>query len=163
MANDFIDVKLDSLIFEQIHEIEGAYSLLVEKLTKADKMHREKFKDKLVSDSFHSSIGYLFGKVAEGIHSPETRAFGLSMLDSIEEMYIKFETVLSNRNELSEYTSFDLDEYKHAIAALKDYLSGNVANMIEKDARIYSFYLREQHKHFAKIAEEIDEEYCKKV
>lgn len=70
-----------------------------------------------------------------------------------------FESELSNRGELTEYTSYDLNEYKHAISILKDYLSSNSKGLGESDARIYLFYLREQHQHFVKIAEEIDNEY----
>lgn len=33
--------------------------------------------------------------------------------------------------------------------------------MVEADARIYLFYIREEHKHFVEIAKEIDEDYEK--
>ena len=162
---EFIEVDLISILKEQVHEIEGSYNILTNKLIEADKMHREKYKGNLVSDVFHSSIGYLFEKVSQGIHSPSdgNRSFGLSMLNSIEETYVKFETALSERNELNDHTRYDLDEYKHAIFTLKSYLSGKNESMQEKDARIYCFYLHEQHKHFVKIAEEVDSEYCGKV
>lgn len=163
--NEFMDVSLLSIIEEQTHEIENSYRLLVEKLNKDDKMHREKYKDKLLVDIFPSSMGYSFEKVSQGIHSPSNsnRFFGLSMLESIEKTYTKFEDALRERNELDDYTSYDLDEYKHGIAVLKSYLSGENEIMEEKDARIYSFYLYEQHKHFEKIAEEIDSHYNKEV
>lgn len=162
---EFIDVNLSRILEEQTHEIESSYKLLVEKLKKADKMHRDKYKDNLIADIFHSSIGYLFEKVSQGIHSPSdsNRSFGLSMLESIEETYTKFEDALAERNELNDYCQYDLDEYKHGISVLKSYLAGQNKEMNEKDARIYSFYLYERHKHFIQIAEEIDSEYHEEV
>ncbi|NHJ39314.1 MAG: hypothetical protein FK731_04720 [Asgard group archaeon] len=162
---EFMDVNLLSILEEQIHEIENSYRILVEKLNKDDRMHREKYKDKLLADIFPSSMRYSFEKVSQGIHSPSNsnRFFGLSMLNSIEKTYTKFEDALRERNELDDYTSYDLDEYKHAIAVLKSYLSDENEIMQEKDARIYCFYLSEQHKHFEKQAEEIDSQYNEEV
>jgi hypothetical protein len=75
-------------------------------------------------------------------------------------MYSQFEIALQERRELNEYTRYDLDEYRHAISVLKEYLSGNPKELNASDARIYLFYLYEQHENkFVKIAEEIDDEY----
>lgn len=157
----FIDVDIVSIVTEQLTDIEAALSALSKKLQEADRMHREKFGDNLLKDIFHASTGYLFEKVSQGIHSPSygNTSFGLSMICSIEDMYTKFEAALLERRELNDYTRYDLDEYKHAISVLKGYLSGNPKGLSESDARVYHFYLREQHKHFVQIAEEIDSEY----
>ncbi|MGB3463094.1 MAG: hypothetical protein WBA33_14120 [Rhodanobacter lindaniclasticus] len=157
----FIDVDLVAIIGEQLTDIEDALSSLSTKLQEADRMHREKFGNNLLRDIFHASTGYLFEKVSQGIHSPSysNSSFGLSMLGSIEEMYKRFEAALLERRELNDYTRYDLNEYTHAIGVLKGYLSGNPKGLSESDARVYHFYLREQHKHFVAIAEEIDSEY----
>jgi hypothetical protein len=159
--NEFIDINLIPILKEQTHEIENSYNLLANKLIEVDKMYRDKYKDNLIADIFHSTIGYFFEKVSEGIHSPSNanRDFALRMLISIEETYNKFEMGLTERNELNDYIQYDLEEYKHAIDVLKSYLSNNNEKMQEKDARIYCFYLYEQHKHFVEIAKEIDSEY----
>ncbi|UUX97317.1 hypothetical protein [Aquabacterium sp. J223] len=158
----FVDVDLTGIVEEQLRDIEVALSSVADKLKAADRLHREKFGGRLISDVFHSSTGYMFEKVGQGVHSSSQgdRSFGLSMLESIEKMYSQFKAALEERRELSEYTRFDLDEYKHAISVLKEYLSGNPKEISESDARIYLFYLREQHEHkFVKIAEEVDDEY----
>jgi hypothetical protein len=157
----FIDVDLVAIIGEQLTDINLALSSLSTKLQEADWMHRKKFENNLLKDIFHASTGYLFEKVSQGIHSPtfSNSSFGLSMLGSIEDMYAKFEAALLERRELTEYTQYDLNEYNHAISVLRDYLSGNPKGLSESDARVYLFYLREQHKHFVKIAEEIDSDY----
>jgi len=163
--NEFIDVDLYTILNDQLHEIEDSYKLLANKLDEADKMHKEKYKNELIVDVFHSSFSYLFSKVAEGIHSPNSSntSFGLSMLNSIKEAYQKFEKILDERNDLHEYTKYDLDEYNHAISKLENYLSGTDTDLTEKDAYIYHFFIREQHKHFVQIANEIDAEYNKKL
>ena len=161
---EFIEVDLLSILTDQLPEIEKSYRLISSKLIEADRMHREKYKDKFVVDLFPSSMGYYFSKVAEGIHSTgHNRTFGLSMLNSIEETYQKFETELIERKELNEHLKYNLEEYKHAIQTLKSYLSGKNESLEESDARIYLFYIYEKHSYFVEIAKEIDEEYNKKV
>ena len=157
----FIHVSLNTTIDEQLADIETALSSISEKLKEVDRIHRQKFGANMLADIFHASTGYLFEKVAQGIHSPSygNSSFGLSMLGSIEDMYVKFEAALLARRELSEYTRYDLEEYKHAIGVLKGYLSDNPQGLSESDARVYHFYLREQHKHFVAIAKEVDAEY----
>jgi hypothetical protein len=164
--DEFIDVDLLSILTTQLNEIEKSYKLISNKLIEADRMHREKYKDKLIVDIFHSSLGYQFSKIAEGIYSTSTahhRSFGLSMLKSIDKTYLEFENALKERNELNEYTKYDLEQYKHAIKILKWFLTEESENLTERDARIYLFYIREKHTHFVEVAKEIDEEYRKKV
>lgn len=159
--NEFIDVDIISTLIEQLDEIEASYNLIAIKLTEADRVHKEKFKDKMLADLLPSSMGYLFSKVAEGIHSPsgDHVSFGLSMLKSIQETYREFEQALAERRDLNEYIKYDLDEYNHALAKLKDYLTRSDSGLTDSDARIYHFYIREQHNHFVQIAKEIDEDY----
>jgi len=164
-SNEFIDIDIYSLIHDQLKDIEESYKLLDEKLKEADRVHREKYKDNLLADIFHSSMSYTFSKVAEGIHSPHGSnvVFALSMLNSIQETYQRFEASLSERWDLNEYTKYDLDEYNHALRKLERYLKVDDPDMSEADARIYHFYVREQHNHFEQIAKEIDEDYQETV
>ncbi|MFO7579080.1 MAG: hypothetical protein R6W74_02565, partial [Nitrosomonas halophila] len=156
---------LYSIVHDQLKDIEASYKLLDEKLKEADRVHREKYKDNLLVDIFHSSISYTFSKVAEGIHSPHGSnvVFALSMLNSIQETYQRFESCLSERGDLNEYIKYDLDEYNHALSKLESYLKGDDSSMSDADARIYHFYVREQHNHFEQIAKEIDDDYQEKV
>jgi hypothetical protein len=165
-GDKFIEVNLLSILTDQLSEVENSYKLISSKLIEADRMHREKHKDKLIVDLFHSSMGYQFSKVAEGIYSTcqeRDRSFGLSMLKSIENTYQEFESALKERNELNEYIQYDLEQYKHAIRKLKAYLLGENRDMVESDARIYLYYIREKNSHFVQIAKGVDEEYTKKV
>lgn len=164
--NEFIEVNLLSILETQLEEIEKSHKSISSKLIEADRMHKEKYKEKLIVDIFHSSMDYYFSKVAEGIYTTSQahdRSFGLSMLKSIEKTYAEFENTLTQRNELDDYTSYDLEQYKHAIKVLKSFINGESDKLTERDARIYLYYIREEHSHFVKIAEELDEEYSKEV
>ncbi len=163
--HEFIDIDIYKIIHDQVNDIETSYKLLDEKLKEADKMHREKYKDELLADMFHSSMGYTFNKVAEGIHSPSGSniTFALSMLRSIQKTYEKFEASLLQRGDLNEYIKYDLNEYNYALKKLEVYLSDDDSEMTDSDARIYHFYIREKHNYFEHIANEVDNDYQKKV
>jgi hypothetical protein len=157
----FTHVDVTQACSDQLTGIIEAYRKITEKLEETDRMHKEKFKDALLSDVFHSAMGYFFEKISQGIHghSYGDREFGHTHVRLVKETYEKFKSALEERNELHEYTEFDLNEYFHAIGKLDEYLSGGENSMEEADARIYLSYLRNQHGHFVAIAKEIDEEY----
>lgn len=157
----FEKIQLLEIIQDQLNEIGGAYQNISNQLKEKDKMHKEKHKDTLLIDIFHSSMNYSFQKIASGIHTPaySNQLFALSMLEMVESTYQKFEDTLNIRGELNEYIQHDLSEYKHGLSRLKNYLKGENEDMTQQDANIYHFYIREEHKTFEKIAKEIDDEY----
>lgn len=157
----FLDIELYPIINDQLDEVRSAYETIANKLKEADKMHKEKFKGKLLADIFHSSMSYSFGKVAEGIHSPDRgkAAYGLSMLQFIQKTYSEFEAAFKERGDLDEYTKYDLDMYNHALSKLEAYLKGESVGLSEIDAKIYHFYIRENHNRFEQIAKEVDDSY----
>ncbi|MBL1143071.1 MAG: hypothetical protein HND53_13670 [Proteobacteria bacterium] len=149
------------MMHDQLSDVAEGYKKIANKLNEADKMHKEKFKEKLMQDIFPSAMGYFFEKIGQGIltHSSGDTEFGQTNLRMLKETYEKFETALKERNELDEYTKFDLDEYFHAIKRIDEYLSGGNGSIEEIDARIYLSYLRNEHSSFVQIAKEIDEQY----
>lgn len=157
----FVHVDVMQACSDQLAGIIEAYQKITEKLEETDRMHKEKFKDAQLSDVFHSAMGYFFEKIFQGIHghSGGDREFGHTNVRLLRETYEKFKSALQERNELHEYTEFDLNEYFHAIEKLDNYLSGEETSMEEIDARIYLSYLCKQHEHFVAIAQEIDAEY----
>lgn len=159
---EFIDIELLPIIHDQINEISRSYEMIANTLKEADRMHKEKYKDQLLINLFHSSMGYAFEKIAQAIHSQDSnnRHFGLSMLAMVQETYQKFEQALRERGDISEYIEHDLEEYKHALLKLEAYLTDpSSSSMINFDARIYHSYIRNENKHFEQIAREIDESY----
>jgi hypothetical protein len=159
--HSFIDVNLAKVCSDQLNGVIEIYSKITVKLEEIDRMHKEKFKDSPLVDIFHSGMGYLFGKISQGIHSHSygDREFGYRNLGMLKGTYEKFKEALIERKELNEYTEFDINEYFHALSRLDGYLSGSDASMEEFDARIYLSYLRHEHEHFLAIAKEIDNEY----
>lgn len=160
-----VHVNVTQACSDQLTGILEAYRKITEKLEETDRMHKEQFKDAPLSDVFHSAMGYYFEKISQGIHdhSYGNREFGHTHVRLVRETYEKFRSALKERNELNEYTEFDLDEYFHALRRLDEYLSGGETSMEETDARIYVSYLRNEHEHFVAIAKEIDEDYQDKT
>jgi len=161
--HDMVNVDISSMIREQLSEVATGYREIADKLAEADRMHKEKFKDSLLQDVFPSAMGYFFEKIGQGIwaHSVDDCNFGKSNLRMLKETYVKYQEALKERNELHEYTEFDLNEYFHGIKRLEEYLSNQSSAMDELDARIYWSYLRTEHKGFVELAKEIDEKYQK--
>ena len=158
-------VDIRDLATKQLADIKLGLVKVSEILREIDQEHRGKFMQEPLSDIFHSTMGYSFEKISEGVHSGTSgnREFGLSMARSVRKTYEKFQTALDNRNELNEYTKFDLDEYFHAINMLIQYLSSTEGPLEEFDARIYISYMCHEHERFVQIAKEIDEEYSKEA
>ncbi len=154
-------VDITKACSDQLQGVIEAYRKIVEKLEEVDLMHKEKFKGTPLADIFHSATGYFFEKISRGIHdhSYGDREFGHSHVGLVKDTYVKFQAALVERGELNDYTKFDLNEYFHALERLDEYFSGAETSMKEADARIYLSYLRHEHKHFVKIAKEIDAEY----
>ena len=163
--HDMVHVNIESMVKEQLAEIATGYRKIADKLAEADRMHKEKFKESLLQDVFPSAMGYFFEKIGQGIwaHSTDDRDFGKFNLRMLKETYIKFQDALTERNELHEYTEFDLGEYFHGIKRLEEYFSSQSSSMEELDARIYWNYLRTEHKSFVELAKEIDEQYQKQA
>jgi len=95
------------------------------------------------------------------VDSKTKQNFGQNNLRLLKEAYIKYQDALRKRNELDQYTEFDLSKYFHAIKRLEEYFSSQNDIIDELDARIYWSYLRTEHKGFIEIAKEIDEQYQK--
>jgi hypothetical protein len=163
--HSFVHVDIAKACSDQLDGIIEAYRKITEKLEEIDQMHKEKFKDTPMSDVFHSAMGYFFEKISQGIHAHSygDREFGHTHVRLVKETYEKFKSSLQDRNELHEYTEYDLNEYFHALGKLDEYLSGGEKSMEEADARIYLSYLRHEHEHFVAIAKEIDEDYQTKA
>ncbi len=162
---EVLRIDLTSATKDQLLGITEALRQIVSKIAEEDRMHREKYQGGPLEDIFHSAMGYCFEKIGQGIHSHSygDREFCYTQLRLVQEAYEKFKAALQDRNELSSYTEFDLDEYFHALRKLDSYLGGADSAMEEADARIYLSYLRNEHDHFVQIAKEIDGDYRAKT
>lgn len=155
---EVINIDLIEMLCEQLLEVRVKYQYISDKLKEVDFMHKEKYKNKLISDLFHSGMSYQFEKIGEGLRDIKNgREFGTTMLLSIEKIFVDFKILIEERNEMNEYLEYDLKEYFFAIEKLKKCFFDN--NREEFDANIYLYYLRDNCKHFVEIAKEIDSEY----
>ncbi|MBD3667286.1 MAG: hypothetical protein HUJ16_04965 [Kangiella sp.] len=156
-----VNVDIPDIVRKQLAEVILGYTVIADKLAEIDRMHKESFMDSLLRDVFPSAMGYFFEKIGQGIwtHSSGNRELGRTNLRMLKETYEKFQSALEERNELSEYIKFDLDQYFHAIDRLEGYFARSSKTMEEPDARIYWSYLRNEHAGFVQISEEIDKQY----
>lgn len=155
-------VRILEITEQQLMEIVFGYQTIAEKLTEFDIMHKEAHRGNPLCDCFHAGIDYQFEKIAQGIfaHSDDDIDFGLTNLRILRDTYIKFRTALDERNELSDHTNFDLNEYFHALDRIESFLTKSTNFIQEADARIYHSYIRSQHDEFVQLAEEIDKQYA---
>jgi hypothetical protein len=111
----------------------------------------------------HKDLFYQFEKIGEAIMCPNegNTNIGLSMLSSVEKAYLDFENELIERSELpgNQDLQYDLEQYKYAVLKIREYLNNGNAYLTDCDARIYLYYIREEHRHFVDIADEYDKEY----
>lgn len=159
---ELVRANILAAITEQLAAVVDGYSKINGRLKEMDEVHKQQFRQQPLSEIFPSSMGYHFEKIGQGIYaySKGDREFGHTNLKMLREVYESFKAGLEARNELSEYVAYDLNEYLHAISRLDEYLSGNVPQMQEADARIYYGYLYSRHPSFLGLAKEIDEEYA---
>lgn len=157
----FEQVNLLELINIQLEEIHRKYEILIQTLDERDKMHKEKYKNNPLENILKKIIFYYFEKIVCGIHTPSTSVgeFALSNLRIIQKIYSEFKDALIERDEMSEYTEYDLNQYAYALSKIEQYFEKSDAHLSESDAYIYYFYIFENHKKFQKIAKEIDDEY----
>ncbi len=157
----FEQVNLLELIDIQLDEIHHKYEILIQTLDERDKMHKEKYKDNPLEYILNKIIPYYFEKIGDGINTPNTSnaEFALANLRIIQEIYSKFKDALIERDEMSEYIEYDLNQYDYALSRLEHYFEHTDKNLSENDAYIYHFYIFKKHKKFQEIAKEIDIEY----
>lgn len=157
---DIINVNIYEILFEQLDEICNKYKKILEILREEEKNHINKYKDNKLENIFDSSMFYKFEKINSAITSNNSgdKEFGLSMLTSVNGIYIKFKKALEKRNELTDELLFELNEYFYAIEKLSVYIQEGK----QYDAYINLYYIREKTKYFMNYAKEIDVEYSEK-
>lgn len=102
-------------------------------------------------------FSYAFEKIRNAISSPgesNNHAATKLGLNILHKQYELFRQELDAAGELGNW-AYDLDTYFHCIASLQRYFSDNSSGMKERDARIYSQYLENEHKGFLELAEEL--------
>lgn len=104
-----------------------------------------------------NDFSYAFEKIRNAIPSPDesniyaATNLGLGILTRKYELFRK---ELDAAGELGDW-EYDLETYRHCIAVLQHYFTGNPSGLTERDARIYSHYLQTEHRGFVKLAEEL--------
>jgi len=131
-------------------------------LDEAEMKHREKHKDEKLASCFPSALGYYFSKIFEAIHSPRSYPLGGMHIELVGECLVKMRKMLEERGEwgISESINYEYELLEYPLQQLATFFDDRSASELNnKDAYIFSTFVREQINTLIKIAEEIDEEY----
>jgi hypothetical protein len=161
MKNDFMSIDVFQLILDQTTAISEKMDTVAKTLKERHMEHIEKHKQRSVSSLLPETMNYYFEKINQGIFSPGcgNADFALRMLNIVKEQYRSFQEALVERQEWQEHIEYDFNTYLHATESLDRYLKGENPSMTARDARIYSYYITEENRHFQQIAKEIDQKY----
>ncbi len=158
---DFRNIDLYELIKIQSKFAEELLTEILGALRKNENAHREKYMREKLAEIFHPSISYLFEKTSEGIRNNERRQFGLANFESINEMISSFEKKLEERGE-EESIEYLKQELAYPTEKLRNYLNGD-NTVDQRAAEIFLHYIKNKIEELKQIAQEIDEEYKKRV
>jgi len=160
----FERINLPHLIASQQAEHIKVLSEVLEYLEKDEMMHRAKFKNDLLANCFHSSMGYMISKMYEATWSHD-KNLGLASLQSIELSLEKFKTKLEERNEYYEGSGsrHAVEDLNYPINEFSKYLNDTSDKLNDKDAYIFVSYIEKKIKEIREICEKIDNEYALKI
>ena len=123
--------------------------------------HKKQFSGNPLTSIINTSLDYPINKIGEGTITQDTskRQFSLSNLNLVISTYSEFMNSLKSRKEFSEFIKIDVEKYMHSLYRLKEFYEGNDSNISDFDAQIFFYYIRNEHKNFMRLAQEIDDEY----
>ena len=131
-------------------------------LDEAEMKHRDKHKDEKLASCFPSTLGYYFSKIFEAIHSPRSYPLGAMHVELVAECLVKMRSMLEERGEwgISESINYEYELLEYPLQQLAAFFGDRSASKLnDKDAYIFSAFVREQINTLIKIAQEIDGEY----
>jgi hypothetical protein len=155
------DVDLMEIIQVQSRYAEHLLRDVLEHLKHDENQHRERYmKDRLV-DVFPPTLGYLFEKVREGLYTESHRAFALANFDTIMGYFEKLEKKLTDRGEQECIADIKKD-LEYPVEKVRLYLS-DPGSVDRPAAGIFVKYVEERFEIIRTIANEIDEEYDRRM
>ena len=168
-------ISTEELIADQRRYISEILEKMVKKLQQEENEHKAKFRSEKLREIFHSSTGYSFEKINEGIYTNDPRmregycGLALGSLEAVAGYTSNFLSAIKNRD-ISRYEALQEEyaEIEFAIQWVHSFLVRKMAGeSIAKDseftASIFVYFLDKKVKSLILYAEEIDEEYSKDV
>ena len=161
---EFNEINIPELLQKQEAAVTHALEIVVDVLGKRENEHKMKFKGKTVTSIFPGHLSYFFEKIFEGTISDNSGRWewGRVHVESLIEVVGKLREAFVERAVLpaSDVIERDLQGTEYALQKLKGYYdSAPDNNLNDKDAYIYTFYLRHQFEQLKKLASEVDQEF----
>ena len=157
------DINLLNILKIQADFSQGLLERVLEQLRQEENVHRGKYMEDKLAEIFHSTLGYLFEKVREGIYLQDEayRSFGLANFNTIVGYLEKFESKLQERGE-EEAIKDIKTELEYPINKVRAYLAKSEV-VDQHAAEIFIKYIEEKFEDLKDIAQEVDDEYKNKV
>lgn len=155
-------VSIPQLIQTQNQYLGEVLEKVTTELERQEIEHRNKHRDTKLVNLFPHTLSYDFSKVFEATYRSERFCLGSLHLKIIKECVEKFKSELSKRGEwdISESINYHYDKITYTLTELEQYFEGTGNSKLnDKDAYIFTSFLREQVRCLENIAAEIDEEY----
>ncbi len=159
-SNDFVfeDIDLFALIKLQQALLLTELTAITNELVKKDTEHKERFRNvklaKLLSDA------YTVPKLFESLGRPEIRFQAAVHVDFLIKALSEFRENLSQRGELSSSWEEEIGYIEYPLTQLKLFFTDSPDNTLnDKDARIFTAYVKFAAQRLIGMAEEVDRDY----
>jgi len=162
------DILIINLIADQKKYISEILISIVNKLEQEEAAHKEKFRAEKLASIFPNSLDYHFQKLLESTEREELKALGLINLQQIKKSLQDFRETLAKRGielEACDSIKYVYQQIEYPLSELERFFQMSKkekdANINEKAAYIYAFFLEKQVDDLRQMAREIDEDYSK--
>lgn len=156
------DINILQLINSQRSALERALDAIVKKLREEEMKHRDKFKDKSLSDIFPQTLAYYFEKIGEAINGNKPAQLGAAHVKRVIGIIDHFQESLNERGILNAYDSITdyLGLIEYPLKELLHFLENEHESKLNRDdAYIFMFFVKKHIDDLVEIARELDEKY----
>jgi hypothetical protein len=167
--SEFKDIPIVNLIAAQKKYISEILISIVRKLEQEEAAHKEKFRAEKLASIFPNSLDYYFQKLLESTEMKGQNELGLINLQQIKKSLQDFREVLGKRGiEIQTYApiQYVYQQIEYPLGELERFFQRSKneedANIDEKAAYIFAFFLEKQVDDLRQMAREIDEDYSSK-
>lgn len=156
-------INIPNLLKTQNLYLGQVLSEVISQLEIQEQEHREMHKETKLAECFPCVISYYLGKILEATITAEKYSLGKMHLQLIKERLEDFKEKLNARGEWDIYDSvkYHYEQLSYPIEELDLYFNSTAESKLNnKDAYIFTSFLKEHLDALSVIANEIDEEYC---
>ena len=153
-------VDFPKLIRKQREQLAISLDCILAHLKERDKGHIDEFEKVKLVEIFHPSIDWMMGHVAVATYDSAKTPIAQGDLKILRKIINRYIVALRKRGpQMDDNIKYSIQPMLHAIDRLEEYFSGGISAPDEKDANIFSDWLRGQFQSLVKEAKDIDDRY----